>query len=544
MLLCAFNSLAQVQWTMTNIAGNGNDVYAAGNDALETGFQAPAALAMDNQGNIYFAVPAFAGANGIYKIDHSTNELSLVLTDIPGISGLAIHPTTNVLYFSRGNLGPSTFSYFHIYAVDLTDYSYSVFAGNGFAGIPVEGALALDSPIGGAGGIEFDKNGDFLYYTSSVIDDKHFIQRIDMSNLTTHRVLGKIDGIITGEENVDDESIALDVQLILDLGLAFDSEGDLYFPTRANQIKKIVDGKIYNVAGNGEEGSGGDGGLATAAQLSLNVNGLAINNENYLFFGENGNRDIRRVKLFPTTEDPEIITRLCGTGYSEGDAANPSGDLVNGVYKLAIEANIDPVDILLDGEDIIFSDQGKNRLRRATFCKYPEIMSTTINPISICKGDTVDLSFIGSLGEAEGWKWYKDECFEGDILSNSTNYSFIATENASYYFAGVGGCIADSSCTEIKVEFSCKEYFNTFTPNNDGKNDFFEITIVENFPINTVVIYNRWGDVLETIENYDNSSAVWQGTNGYNDPVDAGTYYFTFVSNGELISSGWIELIR
>ncbi len=545
MILSVNYSVAQdPAWTMTNIAGNGEDSFVAGNDALETGFQAPAALAKDNQGNIYFAVPALLGSNGIYKIDQSTNELSLVLGDIPGIAGIAIHPTTNVLYFSRGNLGPSAFSYLHLYAVDLTDYSYEIFAGNGSLGIPLEGALALDSPIGGAGGIEFDKNGDFLYYTSSVVDDSHFIQRIDMNELTTHRVLGKIGAGVTGVANVDDESIALDVQLILDLGLAFDSEGDLYFATRANQIKKIVDGKIYNVAGNGEDGKDGDGGLATEATLSLNINGFAINETNYLFLGENGNLDIRLILLHPTTSEDEIITTLCGTGYTEGDAANPSGDLVNGVYKFAIEANINPVDILIDGEDIIFTDQGKNRLRRATFCKYPEIQNTTINSSSICKGDMVTLSFEGSLGDAVVWEWHKAGCKEGESLSNGTALIVTADVSESYFISTKGGCIVDENCTEIRLEVECKEYFNTFTPNNDGKNDFFEIPVLDNFPVNTVVIYNRWGDVLETIENYDNDGMVWRGTNGKNDPVDSGTYYFTVISNGELITSGWVELIR
>ena len=37
---------------------------------------------------------------------------------------------------------------------------------------------------------------------------------------------------------------------------------------------------------------------------------------------------------------------------------NPDGDLENGSYKIELETNIKPVDILIDGEDLVFTDIG------------------------------------------------------------------------------------------------------------------------------------------------------------------------------------------
>jgi hypothetical protein len=37
---------------------------------------------------------------------------------------------------------------------------------------------------------------------------------------------------------------------------------------------------------------------------------------------------------------------------------------------------------------------------------------------------------------------------------------------------------------------------------------------------------------------------VWYGTNGGEDTVDSGTYYFTAEANGELITSGWVEVVK
>ena len=63
---------------------------------------------------------------------------------------------------------------------------------------------------------------------------------------------------------------------------------------------------------------------------------------------------------------------------------------------------------------------------------------------------------------------------------------------------------------------------NTITPNGDGHNDILVIKGLESFDANSLVIYNRWGEVVFHQDNYQNTF------DGYykNDLLPSGTYYY------------------
>lgn len=48
-----------------------------------------------------------------------------------------------------------------------------------------------------------------------------------------------------------------------------------------------------------------------------------------------------------------------------------------------------------------------------------------------------------------------------------------------------------------------------FSPNNDGHNDTFVIENIDEYPINKIHIFNRWGDKVFEAEPYLNN---WDGT--------------------------------
>ncbi|MFZ9046288.1 MAG: gliding motility-associated C-terminal domain-containing protein, partial [Cyclobacteriaceae bacterium] len=62
--------------------------------------------------------------------------------------------------------------------------------------------------------------------------------------------------------------------------------------------------------------------------------------------------------------------------------------------------------------------------------------------------------------------------------------------------------------------FSCEQLpvNEVFTPNFDGFNDNLIFEGIQNFPNNSVQIFNRWGNVVWEIKGYDNSSNVFSGT--------------------------------
>lgn len=69
---------------------------------------------------------------------------------------------------------------------------------------------------------------------------------------------------------------------------------------------------------------------------------------------------------------------------------------------------------------------------------------------------------------------------------------------------------------------------NVFTPNSDPFNDTFTILGIENYPNNKIIIYNRWGNKVYTMQSYDNS---WRGYGNVSrliskDRLPIGTYYY------------------
>jgi hypothetical protein len=65
-----------------------------------------------------------------------------------------------------------------------------------------------------------------------------------------------------------DNGLATSAQLYYPVAIALDPAGNLYIADTGNNcVRKVSDGVITTVAGNGTPGLGGDGGPATSAEL-------------------------------------------------------------------------------------------------------------------------------------------------------------------------------------------------------------------------------------------------------------------------------------
>ena len=68
------------------------------------------------------------------------------------------------------------------------------------------------------------------------------------------------------------------------------------------------------------------------------------------------------------------------------------------------------------------------------------------------------------------------------------------------------------------------EKINVFTPNNDGENDFFIPINLDQYPNPSLMIYNRWGQLVYENENYQND---WDGTHYMSrEELNEGLYYY------------------
>ena len=94
------------------------------------------------------------------------------------------------------------------------------------------------------------------------------------------------------------------------------------------------------------------------------------------------------------------------------------------------------------------------------------------------------------------------------MASPRTPIDYIVTVKNQY------GCMASDS---VSVKLACSENFvfipNSFTPDNDGKNDVFYIKGKGIGIIKSLVIYNRWGETVFENKNFniDDRSTGWNG---------------------------------
>ena len=135
--------------------------------------------------------------------------------------------------------------------------------------------------------------------------------------------------------------------------IAVDNAGNVYVADNGNdRIRRISpDGIIATAAGNGARGFAGDGGPATAAQLSA-VFGLAVDATGSLLISDSGNHRIRRVAPDGT------ISTIAGTGD-----CGLSGD---GGPALAAQL-CTPTGIAADASGNLFiTDLANNRIRQVS----------------------------------------------------------------------------------------------------------------------------------------------------------------------------------
>ncbi len=125
------------------------------------------------------------------------------------------------------------------------------------------------------------------------------------------------------------------------LGVAVDAHGNVYVSDNANfRIRMIgVDGTITTLAGNGVQGFSGDGGPATSASLS-SPQGVAVDAEGNVFVADPGTNRVRTISN-------GIITTVAGGGTD-----SPA----NG--KLATQVLLGPTGVAVDaGGNVIIGNQ-------------------------------------------------------------------------------------------------------------------------------------------------------------------------------------------
>ncbi|HPH82750.1 MAG TPA: choice-of-anchor L domain-containing protein [Flavobacteriales bacterium] len=173
------------------------------------------------------------------------------------------------------------------------------------------------------------------------------------------------------------------------------------------------------------------------------------------------------------------------------------------------------------------------------FVNVPEYepLTVTVNDTTICKRGTVDLISFATGGDGDYTYYWSGP----PVINKSTDStSYASPETTTKYWIDVyDGCNTVATDTLYVTVESCElEVGNAFSPNSDGKNDYFEIANIIYYPESTVFLYNRWGKKVLEQKAYQNN---WGG----DDEVTAGTYFYVVdPGDGTSILKGTVTIFK
>lgn len=105
-----------------------------------------------------------------------------------------------------------------------------------------------------------------------------------------------------------------------------------------------------------------------------------------------------------------------------------------------------------------------------------------------------------------------------------------------------------NNSSEVEASPNCLTVYNEITPNSDGINDFLLIDCIEDYPNNSIQIFNRYGNPIYQVDGYSNDwdgIANVSGTLSKNEQVPTGTYFYILkIEEIDYEASGWVYVVR
>lgn len=242
-------------------------------------------------------------------------------------------PDTDLYLPSSARPGPDGL----VYVVDFNnqrlrrvdaDGQIETIAGSGFHAIATVGIPVLTTPLENPIDLAFDSAGRVVFVS---YHDPRVLQIADDGTL--HTLAGAPDGITGVAGNEGDggpASAALFIQLD---GIAITPDDVIYVSdSLANRVRKIEEGMIDTVAGTGEGAYSGDGGPGTEAALRWPT-ALELDAEGNLYIADTLNHVIRRLAPDGT------ITTIVGTGVegNAGDGGPASAAQLSQPFGIALD---------------------------------------------------------------------------------------------------------------------------------------------------------------------------------------------------------------
>ncbi|WP_419800462.1 gliding motility-associated C-terminal domain-containing protein [Mucilaginibacter sp.] len=216
---------------------------------------------------------------------------------------------------------------------------------------------------------------------------------------------------------------------------------------------------------------------------------------------------------------------LPATGLSNANIANPiASPAATTTYQLSVNNDGCP-------------EVAPTASLTVTVLKKP--VADAGKPVKIFEGESVRLQ--GKItGTSSNTFWGP-----ASYLDNPNSLMPLATPPGDITYtlhaAAAMGCGESTSTVFIRV-FKKLIIPNSFSPNNDGVNDLWNIANIDSYPLAEVNIYNRYGNLVFHSIGYPKG---WNGTYNYK-PLSVGTYYYVIDLKEDNLpkKAGWLLLVR
>jgi sugar lactone lactonase YvrE len=283
----------------TTVAGQGGTPGFAGDGGPATSalLDEPRSVTLDPSGNLYIADE---GNNRIRIV--SNGIINTVAGNGTNGSGGDGGPATSAMLASPSAVGVGASGRFFI--LDSGNQRIRLVSGGTISSVVGNVMLGGDGDNIGA------TTASLSLSPSVAVDTEGNIYFAETGSNRIRKVSGGVITTVAGNRSQGysgDGGNATNAELNGPLGLTVTPSGDLYIADTANGVvRKVTNGVITTVAGNGTQGYSGDSGPATNAQLKFPV-GIVVDSSGNLYIADTGNWVIRKVS-------GGSITTLVGLG--------------------------------------------------------------------------------------------------------------------------------------------------------------------------------------------------------------------------------------
>jgi Secretion system C-terminal sorting domain/NHL repeat len=408
-LLCLpFLSNGQI---INTIAGNGSTGYSGdGLAATAAAISDPGGLAFDHFGNIY--IGGYYN-NTIRKVSPAGIITTIAGNGTGGFSGDGGPSTAALLsYPTKIALDPSG----NLYIADQlnnrirkisTTGIISTVAGNGSVGFGSDGVAATSTSVFHPTGVCLDASGNI--YIADCANNR-------IRKVSTSGIISTVAGNgFTGSGG--DGGMATAAQLYQPFGVTVDATGIIYIADQQNnKIRKVsTSGIITTSAGTGVSGFSGDGGMASAAQLST-PGAIILDNAGNFYIADQSNHRIRKVT------STGVISTIAGIG-SPGFSGD-GGPAIAAEFNALNEIQFDT------SWRLVICDNTNHRVRRIGTC--PNYITT--QPVHDTVPELTNATYtVITTMPSPVYQWQEDPGTGFVNLANVWPYSGVTTNTLTIH---------------------------------------------------------------------------------------------------------------